>query len=159
MLNYTLKPFAQTDKAFVYDTKKEVYKPYVEQNWGEWNEQTQQELFEKFLAACEKEIQIVLVNNKPVGFFHGENLDQSTYEIQNICIIPAFQGKGIGTNILNKLIDEHKHQTIKIQCFKQNPVKNLYERLGFKLTNETQFHYQLTKHKGEQQWKLLKLTI
>ena len=151
MANYQLKPYATTDKMFVYETKKLVYKTYVEQNWGEWDEEKQLELFENFIATYGGTIQIILINNKPAGFFHGETINENTYEIQNICILPAFQGKGIGTDILNNLIKQNKNKIIEIRCFKQNPVKNLYIRLGFKQTKETEFHYHLTKHKGEQQ--------
>ena len=41
----------------------------------------------------------------------------------------------------------HKEQDIHIQYFKQNPVVNLYKRLGFEQTGETEFHYQMKKTK------------
>ena len=149
MFDYKLKPYTPLDKNFVYETKKQAYKTYVEQNWGEWNEKTQQELFEKFIEKYGPFIQIIMNKTQAIGFFHGEELDEHTYEIQNICIIPACQGKGIGTNIIKNLLNKHKNKNIQIRCFKQNPVKKLYERLGFKLTKETEFHYHLTKHKGD----------
>ena len=107
------------------------------------------ELFEKFIKTYEKLILIIMVNNQQIGFVHGEELNETTYEIQNICINPAWQGKGIGTQIIKDILKQHKNKNIEIRCFKQNPVRKLYERLGFKLTNETEFHYHLTKHKGE----------
>ena len=70
-----------------------------------------------------------------------------SYEIGNICIKLEFQGKGIGSQILNNKLEEHKMQDIKIQFFKQNRVGELYKRLGFILTGETKFHYQMIKPK------------
>ena len=62
-----------------------------------------------------------------------------------MCIIPEYQGKGIGTQILKDILDKHKEQEIKIQYFKQNPVGNLYKRLGFIPNGKSKFHYQMIK--------------
>ena len=48
---------------------------------------------------------------------------------------------------LNDIIKKYSDTDIEIQFFKQNPVGKLYERLGFQKTGETQFHYQMRKHK------------
>lgn len=73
-------------------------------------------------------------------------MDDGSYEIGNICIIPEFQGKGIGTNVLNDIIELHKNQDIHIQYFKQNPVGNLYKKLGFVEDVEKPFHYTMIKY-------------
>ena len=49
------------------------------------------------------------------GFYNDEIINEETYEVGNICILPEYQGKGIGTNILKTKIEEHKHQDIIIQ--------------------------------------------
>ena len=38
-------------------------------------------------------------NDQRIGFYNGEIIDNGNYEIGNICIIPKYQGKGIGTKI------------------------------------------------------------
>ena len=58
---------------------------------------------------------------------------------------PEYQGKGIGTQVLKDIMRVHKDQTLHIQYFKQNPVGKLYERLGFTINGETEFHYQMVK--------------
>ena len=40
-LKYQLKNYTPADYDFVYQTKKNAYKVYVEANWGEWNEEKQ----------------------------------------------------------------------------------------------------------------------
>ena len=90
---------------------------------------------------------IIKIDDKAIGFFNDEELEDGSYEIGNICIIPEYQGKGIGTDILKLKLEEHKNQDIKIQFFKQNPVWKLYKRLGFVLNGETEFHYQMFKAK------------
>ena len=139
--NYSIRDYNETDYQFIYDVKKIVYRKYVEMNWGEWNEEKQIEMFKSFINDHEKDIKIVMVDDKRVGFYHGNDLDESTYEQRNICLIPEFQGKGIGSNILKYLIETHKSKDICLRCFKQNPVINLYKRLGFKIISETDYHY------------------
>ena len=78
--------------------------------------------------------------------FRSKNGD---YEIANICIIPEYQDKGIGTRILKEMIAEHTDRNIKIQYFKQNPVGELYERLGFKPSDETKTHFRMIKTKSK----------
>ena len=91
--------------------------------------------------------EIYMVDDKKIGFYNGEVLENGNYEIGNICIISEYQGKGIGTKILKDKIDENKNRDIEIQYFKQNPVGSLYKRLGFIPNRETEFHYQMIKPK------------
>ena len=149
MNNYILKPYTDEDYEFVYIVKKNAYKKYVEECWGEWNEETQREYFEKFINTYKNSSYIIVVDGTRVGFYNDEMLNDGSYEIGNICIIPSYQGQGIGTMILKEKLDEHKNQDIKIQFFKQNPVGRLYKRLGFVNNGETTFHYQMIKYKNK----------
>ena len=84
-----------------------------------------------------------MLDDERAGFYHCENLSNGEYEIGNICIIPKFQGKGIGTDILNKLIAENRDKDITLQYFKQNPVGKLYSRLGFEFLEEKPYHIKM----------------
>lgn len=148
-IDYKTKQYTKDDYWFVYDVKKIVYKKYVEQNWGEWNEIEQEKMFKDFMDAHSKEIKIIVVDGVKIGFFHGKNIDKNNYVQRNICILPEYQGKGIGTNILKKTIILHKDQDIHIRCFKQNPVFNFYKRLGFEVVEELPYHYRLVLRKKE----------
>lgn len=148
--NYTLRKYTDQDYNFVYQTKKNAYKVYVEANWGEWNEEKQKEYFKDFINAYGKDILIIEEYNKRIGFYHGEKLNANEYEVGNICIIPECQGRGIGTKILNDIIKEHKNQNIYLRYFKQNPVVKLYKRLGFEIVEEQAFHYKMVLKTKEQ---------
>ena len=140
-MEYKIRDYESKDYQFVYDVKKIVYQKYVEMNWGEWNEENQIEMFKDFMNENSKDIKIVMLDEEKIGFFHGNNLDDNTYEQRNICLIPEFQGQGIGSSILKMLIETHKNKDVVLRCFKQNPVINLYKRLGFQLVGETEKHY------------------
>ena len=148
---YNMKPYINNDwhnyYNFIYEVKKIVYKKYVEDCFGAWIEEDQQKYFENFINQVKDETYIIQLNGQDIGFYNGKTLKDGSYEIGNICIIPKYQGKGIGTQVLKDIIELHKNQDIHIQCFKQNPVGKLYERLGFIHTEETKYHYKMIKRK------------
>ena len=148
---YNMRPYIDNEyhdyKEFVYQTKKNAYKQYVEANWGPWNEDDQRRYFEHFIETVADDAWIIQMNGKDIGFYNGLTLEEGSYEIGNICIIPEYQGKGIGTQVLKDIMELHKGQDLHIQYFKQNPIGKLYERLGFQPNGETEFHYQMFKPK------------
>lgn len=52
---------------------------------------------------------------------------------------------GLERRRTEKQIKENKNKEIRtiLQVFKNNPAKKLYERLGFRVYNETETHYQM----------------
>ncbi len=147
--NIRLIPYTDDDYEFVYEVKKDAYKKYVEECWGAWNEEDQRVYFEKFITTVKDNAYIIMDVDKRIGFYNGEILENGNYEVGNICIIPEYQGKGIGTKLLKDKLQENKYRDIEIQYFKQNPVGKLYERLGFIPICETEYHYQMIKPKQE----------
>ena len=88
-------------------------------------------------------------NEDIVGLIAGYNNDDVNLKayISVLAILPEYQGKGIGTQVLKDIMELHKGQDLHIQFFKQNPVGKLYERLGFVFIGETAYHYQMEKAK------------
>ena len=148
MENYILRKYENTDYEFVYEVKKNAYKKYVEQCWGRWNEKEQRNRFKESMEKAIDKTYIIMGDNERIGFYQGQVVNERTYYIENICIIPEYQGKGIGTEILKSILKEYSDKNIEIQYFKQNPVGRLYEKLGFIPNGETEFHYQMIKRKN-----------
>ena len=140
---YYFRDYNDDDYDFVYEAKKVAYKKYVELNWGKWDEDAQKDMFKEFINTYGKDIKIIMIDNIRIGFYHGEYIDNNGYEIGNICIIPEYQGRGIGTKILKEEIAKHSDKNIYLRFFKQNPVGKLYERLGFEMLEEMKFHYKM----------------
>ena len=147
MASIELIPYRDEDYEFVYEVKKNAYKKYVEQCWGKWNEIDQRNRFNESMEKTFDRIYIIMFNGERIGFYQGQVVNERTYYIENICIIPKYQGKGIGTEILKSVINEYSDKNIEIQYFKQNLVGNLYKKLGFEPNGETEFHYQMIKRK------------
>lgn len=139
----TARKYTDIDAPFVYEAKKNAYKKYVEKCYGEWVEENQRKYFDDFINRVKEHAYIIQFDNKDIGFYNGERLENGSYEIGNICIIPEYQGKGIGTGILKGILKKYADCKIKCQYFKQNPVGALYERCGFEKCGETDFHYQM----------------
>lgn len=147
MKNYILRKYVNDDYEFVYEVKKNAYKKYVEKCWGKWDEIDQKNRFKESMEKTFDRTYIIMFNNERIEFYQGQVVDERTYYIENICIIPKYQGNGIGTEILKSVINEYSDKNIEIQYFKQNPVVKLYEKLGFVPNGETEFHYQMIKWK------------
>ena len=148
---YNMRPYIDNEyhdyKEFIYQVKKQAYQRYVEECWGAWIEDEQRRYYENFINNVYKDTWIIQLDGVDIGFYNGATLEDGSYEIGNICIIPEYQGRGIGTDVLNDVIKLHENQDIHIQYFKQNPVGKLYERLGFVPSGETEFHYQMVRPK------------
>lgn len=141
---YSLRRVTEDDYDFIYQVKKDAYKKYVEMCFGSWDEEQQKEYFRKFIETYKEGAFIISFDGKEIGFYNG-CATENTYEIGNICIVPEYQNRGIGTAVLKDVLAENAGKKITLQYFKQNPVGRLYESLGFRLLGETQFHYQMIK--------------
>lgn len=87
-------------------------------------------------------IQLILVDDIEVGMLQTEQHNDELY-LGNLLILPAFQNRGVGTAVLQDLLNKSSllNLSIKLQVLKQNPAKRLYERLGFMTVEETDTYY------------------
>ena len=125
-----------------YNLKKEVYIDYIINYYGEYDEKVQRYMFDKRVKRIKDNIYLIYYEDKRVGFYTIDNND-NYLEIQNICILKNYQGLGIGTKVINDILNINKD--IKLQYFKCNPVGKLYSKLGFILDGEDEFHYKMIR--------------
>ena len=82
---------------------------------------------------------IVEVDGVSAGRFY---VDYWSNEIRivDIALMPGFQGKGLGSFLMKKVLSEgtEKNQPVTIHVEQNNPAKRLYERLGF--TEKSRFN-------------------
>ena len=64
-------------------------------------------------------------------------------ELHELVLLPEFQGQGIGSQLLKEVIDKAKAMNIPahLGVLKENRAANLYRRLGFIQTGETETHF------------------
>lgn len=73
------------------------------------------------------------------------------WELLQIQLIPAFQGKGVGAILIRELLAEAKQlgTTVYLSVLQSNPARHLYERLGFVLAGENEHSYRMVHHARE----------
>lgn len=136
--------YQDTDYDFVYKTKKALYKDYIIQNLDKWIEKDQKDFFEKYIKEHKEHIYILTSGNTKIGFI-DYNIRQDIVDIGNLCINKEYQGKGIGSRILEEIINKNLDKTISLQVFIQNErAIKLYNKLGFIITKSTNTHHTMT---------------
>ena len=129
----------EKDIDFLYALHVATMKEYVDQTWG-WDDAFQEAVFRKNYAPAE--IQIITYDGRDMGMLSVEERDEDVF----LCAIevhPEYQRKGIATAIINSIIHEgvQKTKPVRLRVLKVNPAKQLYERLGFSVVEETPSHY------------------
>ena len=85
---------------------------------------------------------ILSVDDIPCGlvkFCH----DNDVIELQQLQILPEFQGRGIGKAVLTRLSALAGKVTLTV--LKENPALALYRRAGFVVTGEDEYEYHMEK--------------
>jgi GNAT superfamily N-acetyltransferase len=83
------------------------------------------------------EVRLIAVGNSDVGWLQSNVRDDGLFVAQ-LFVDDPFQGQGIGTEVMNRLIGEASrlNQAVRLAVVKTNPALRLYERLGFHITHE-----------------------
>ena len=87
---------------------------------------------------------IILHNRKPIGLLKLGVMTKSLH-IRQFQILPEFQGKGIGTLVLN-VVKKRALQLclpITLNVLLANPARALYLRHGFQIKKQNKFEYQM----------------
>ena len=79
---------------------------------------------------------LILFENKPVGCISCKEPEKGTYEVGCLCVIPEYQGKGIGTEAFRfakSYYDDWKKFTLVTPIDKKENVKFYTEKCGFEI--------------------------
>lgn len=111
-------------------------RPYITDIWG-WDPKWQKNDFSTHFEP--EHISLVIADNQAVGYCQIEDQGQQLL-IRMLLLVPEYQRQGIGTRLLNNVIQSAKAQSksIKLYVFKRNlSARAFYERHGFRIENET----------------------
>ncbi len=81
---------------------------------------------------------IILCDRKPVGCVSCKTLEAGVYEITCLCIVPAYQGKGLGTaavQFVKALCADWEMLTLVTPMDKKENVKFYTEKCGFRIAS------------------------
>jgi GNAT superfamily N-acetyltransferase len=87
---------------------------------------------------------VIVVDRKPVGALVVHRTHEEI-RLVDIALLPARRGRGLGSCILQKLIEEARttQLPLRLQVLKNNPAQQLYLRLGFAPTGENGLYFKL----------------
>lgn len=105
---------------------------YVKKFWGGWNPA----MFRKNFKT--KNINIIEYGKKKIGFYDIEKQDRHLY-VHNVQLTRSSQGKGIGSYIMcfiERRVLISNLPKIRLSVFKNNPAKEFYLFLGYKVLED-----------------------
>ncbi len=132
------------DSEFVFTVKEAAYREYVEQVWG-WDDNYQSERHNREFAS--HDFHIIQFNGTDVGFFITSSTPD-TLKVNQIFILPEYQGRGIGSACMTCIIDSAnlEGKSVVLQVLKVNTRGiDLYRRLGFTIVGEDSIYFQMEK--------------
>jgi ribosomal protein S18 acetylase RimI-like enzyme len=127
------------DYNFLYQLHAATMREYTEATWG-WQEAWQQEYFEERFDPTNR--QIIQIDEQDAGVVIVEQRDQEFY-LALIEILPIFQGRGVGTAIIRRIIVEAHSASLPVTLQVLTPAKDLYSRLGFTTVQEEEIRYKM----------------
>ena len=123
----------------MFAVKKQAYRMYVEQTVGDWDDNLHRL---RVGALTLSNVRIILSDGRDVGWMNVCRED-TKIEIYDIYIQPEHQNKGIGSHVVQQVIDEARGKSVlfSLVVLKVNPARRFYEKLGMTCVGENQTHY------------------
>jgi len=144
MTGLRFRPAAPEDSEFAYQVKKASFGEYVEKVWG-WDESEQRDLHTRRFQS--QDVEIIELNGSDLGFIATVTTPEAL-RLYQMFILPEYQGRGIGSECVNRVVEKAKAFTIpvRLQVLKVNKrARAFYERLGFRTIGENDTHIKMEK--------------
>jgi ribosomal protein S18 acetylase RimI-like enzyme len=95
------------------------------------------------------QVQIIQLNAADVGWLQSV-VEDDTLFLAQIFIDAAFRGRGIGTEVMKRLIAKaaQARRPITLGVVKTNPALRLYRRLGFRITHDDDRKFYMKREAG-----------
>jgi ribosomal protein S18 acetylase RimI-like enzyme len=114
-------------------------RPWVEVMFDRWNPEMARDSIHDDVV--NRRASLILVDEQIAGVLAIRDEPQRLH-LEKIYIHPDFQGRGLGTRLLNDLIARAADRPLTLRVLIVNPARALYERLGFIVTETTgEYHF------------------
>ena len=137
-----LRPAAHADHAFLLDVRKQGLRDDVIRVWGAWENERQSRYVRRLLSG--DDLRIVCCNGEDGGMLTVKTTAESLH-IENIFLLPAFKGMGIGTELIQDVCDRGRELglPVTLHVLRASRARSLYERLSFCIVGETRTHFRM----------------
>ncbi len=136
----SIRTAVEKDALFVNRLTRDVMKEYVENTW---NSDAEREHYWDINSFNLDSTKIIQYNQRDVGRISITEMSDRMI-LDEIHILPVFQSKGIGTEILNQLLlkTRKNNKPTELIVLKANvSAKQFYERNNFKIIKDSEEHY------------------
>ena len=149
MIDYSLIRLISADEShreFSYQAKKAAEGEYITLMFG-WNENVQRDFHAK--AWQRQKPDIISYDGKLVGTIATIE-SEDCVDIGQVFISPDYQNKGIGTHLLKGILGraDQSGKKVTLRFLKNNPVKSLYIRNGFRVVDTDETLYYMERRAG-----------
>jgi ribosomal protein S18 acetylase RimI-like enzyme len=93
-----------------------------------------------------KDVQIIILEGRAVGWIQAAETPSEIF-LQQLFVSPQYQRRGIGSEVLQNLLSrwEATGKPVVLNVLKNNPARNLYQRLGFSVVAEVGVKFQMRR--------------
>ena len=136
----TLRAPRSDDAGLFYDITEQTMRVHINAAGGPWNEECRRE--ETTALSQDPDASVIVVGTVDAGILL---VDRSPNEmhLRILYLFPSFQGLGLGSSLVSSLQREaaERQVPLRLKVLKVNPAKGFYERLGFRIEEETEHFY------------------
>jgi GNAT superfamily N-acetyltransferase len=93
-----------------------------------------------------QQVRIITLDGADIGWVQSM-IEGDALFLGQLFVTPAHQGRGIGTTIVHRLIEEAAcdRRAVTLGVVKTNPALRLYRRLGFRTTHEDELKFYMRR--------------
>ncbi len=136
-----LRPARPEDYAFALSLYVETIKPYTVA-FMPWVDAVENARFARLWAPADS--RIVTLDGCDIGWLEASDTGDEIF-LKQFYLRPALQKRGIGTDVMRRLLAEWQARPIVLTVLKNNPARRLYQRLGFAVIGETDMKFMMRR--------------
>src|SRR5262249_40854249 len=133
-VDYVLREKRETDREFFYATRRDGFRDYVAAAFGgTWDDAFHRPLADREFD--ELPVEIVELGGEGIGYRIVVREPDHVF-LDEIAIVTTMQRRGIGTHLVRAVMADAAAADlpVRLSVLDANPVRALYERLGFRIT-------------------------
>jgi len=130
-----LRPARPEERDFFFATRREAFRDYCEQAFGNpWDDTLQRANADRDFD--EQPIEIIERDGLPIGYQillrHEDHL-----WLDEIVVVASERNRGVGAELVTALMESARAQglPLRLSVLHVNPAQRLYQRLGFRVTS------------------------
>jgi GNAT superfamily N-acetyltransferase len=131
----TFRQATEADAPLFYSVINQTMREFIVATWGAWNEE--RVLRESLQDSTSRNAKVIQYNGQDIGVLLV-NEEPSHFQLQQVYLLPPFQRKGIGTQLVSSLVKNASAvgKPLRLRVLKVNSAKQFYEKLSFVVTGE-----------------------